>query len=238
MKRWLALLFFMLILPHPALASEPAYDTLPPELVRLRDEGRLTVRALWAWKLVPPSTAEMAMEFRALGLDLISADRAQLASWLGQADEETLALSEAQREVLEQLISRMDEGLPSGEEPVAAPSVASEPSVVEADGKREVPDPGEMIRELGVQAEGGDPKAKVSLALAARAGLDGPPDPVRSVALLEDAAAAGDADAMALLADEYDSGILVPYDPQKASTLREQAAESGSLLARWALEEK
>jgi len=238
MKRWLALLFFMLILPHPGLASEPAYDTLPPELVRLRDEGRLTVRALWAWKLVPSSTTGMAMEFRALGLDLISADRAQLASWLGQADEGKLALSQAQRDVLEQLISRMDEGLPSGEESVAAPSVASEPSVVEADGKRDVPDPGEMIRELGVQAEGGNPKAKVSLALAARAGLDGPPDPVRSVALLEDAAAAGDADAMALLADEYDSGILVPYDPQKASTLREQAAKSGSLLARWALEEK
>lgn len=238
MKFWMGLVFTLVLGVQPLAASEPAYDTLPPELVRLRQEGALTVRALWAWKLVPESTAAMAMEFRALGLDLISADRAQLAAWLERADAGQLALSQAQRDVLGQLIIRMDEGLPSAEESVAAPSVAPEPSVVEADGRREAPDPGVMIRDLAAQAEGGDPEAKVALALAVRAGVDGPPDPVRSVALLEEAAVAGDADAMALLADEYESGILVPYDPQKASTLREQAAKAGSLLARWALEEK
>jgi hypothetical protein len=238
MRVWLCLV--ILFLACPLHASEPAVDTLPPELVRLRDQGQLTVRALWAWKLVPGSAAGVAMEFRALGLDLISADRAQLASWLGQADEGQLDLSEAQRDVLGQLISRMDEGLPSGELPVSGSSVAQEPFGVDAnaDGKGEAKDLGEMIRELGVQAEGGDPRAKVGLALALRAGAGGPPDPIRSVVLLEDAAAAGDADAMALLADEYESGILVPYDPQKARTLREQAAKSGSQLARWALEEK
>jgi len=236
MKRWLALLFFMLVLPHPALASEPAYDTLPPELVRLRDEGRLTVRALWAWKLVPPSTAEIAMEFRALGLDLISADRAQLATWKEQAGEGQLALSEAQRDVLGQLINRMDEGLPSGEQPASVTSVVQEPPVVDADGKGETPDLGEMIAKLGAQADGGDPGAKVSLALAVRTGVDGPPDPIRSVALLEDAAAAGDADAMALLADEYESGLWVPQDAEKAGQLRRKAAEAGSQLAQWGLE--
>ncbi|SHO52114.1 SEL1-like repeat protein [Desulfopila aestuarii] len=236
MNRWLSIVTFFLIFAFPALASEPAHDTLPPELVRLRDEGGLTVRALWAWKLVPESTAGVAMEFRVLGLDLISADRAQLAAWLGQADAGQLALSGTQRDVLGQLISRMDEGLPSGEQTVSDLSVAPEPAA--ADDKGEAKDLGEMIRELGAQAEGGDPRAKVSLALAVRVGVDGPPDPARSVALLEDAAAAGDADAMALLADEYESGILVPYDPQKARTLREQAAKAGSQLARWALEEK
>ena len=236
MRLLLCLLF--VFLACPGYASEPAVDTLPPELIRLRDEGRLTVRALWAWKLVPESTAEMAMELRGQGLDLIGADRAQLAAWLSQADEGQLDLSEAQRDVLGQLISRMGEGLPSGEQSASGTSVAQEPSVVDVkdDGKGEAKDLGEMIGELGAQAEGGDPKAKVSLALAIKAGVDGPPDPVRSVALLEDAAAAGDADAMALLADEYESGLWVPQDAEKAGQLRRNAAEAGSQLAQWGLE--
>ena len=234
MRLLLCLLF--VFLACPAYASEPAVDTLPPELVRLRDEGRLTVRALWAWKLVPESTAGMAMEFRALGLDLISADRAQLATWKEQAGEGQLALSEAQRDVLGQLISRMDEGLSSGEQPASGTSVVQEPPVVDADGKGETPDLGEMIAKLGAQADGGDPGAKVSLALTVRTGVDGPPDPIRSVALLEAAAAAGDADAMALLADEYESGLWVPQDAEKAGQLRRKAAEAGSQLAQWGLE--
>jgi TPR repeat protein len=236
MKRWLAILFFMLILPHTARASEPAYDTLPPELVRLRDEGQLTVRALWAWKLVPQSTAGMAMEFRALGLDLISADRAQLASWLEQAEAGQLGLSQGQRDVLGQLISRMDEGVPSAEQSSSGTPVAQQPPVTGVGGKGQAPDLGEMIRELGAQADGGDLKAKVSLALAVRSGTDGTPDPIRSVALLEEAAAAGDADAMALLADEYESGLWVPQDVDKAGQLRRKAAEAGSQLAQWGLE--
>ncbi|MBU4524611.1 MAG: SEL1-like repeat protein [Desulfomicrobium sp.] len=235
MKRWLTIALFFLLLPFPALASEPAYDTLPPELVRLRDEGQLTVRALWAWKLVPESTAGMAMEFRALGLDLISADRAQLASWLRQADEGQLGLSETQRDVIGQLISRMDEGLPSGEQHVSDVSVVQQSPAVGVDGTGKVEDLGEMIRVLGAQAEGGDPKAKVSLALAVRTGAGGSPDPIRSVALLEEAAGAGDADAMALLADEYESGLWVPQDLEKAVQLRLKAAEAGSQLAQWGL---
>lgn len=232
----LLLCLFFVFLACPAYASEPAVDTLPPELVRLRDEGRLTVRALWAWKLVPESTAGMAMEFRALGLDLISADRAQLVSWKEQAGEGQLALNEAQRDVLGQLISRMDEGLPSGEQPASGTSVAQDPPAVDGDGKGETPDLGEMIAKLAAQADGGDPGAKVSLALAVRTGVDGPPDPIRSVALLEAAAAAGDADAMALLADEYESGLWVPKDAEKAVQLRRKAAEAGSQLAQWGLE--
>jgi hypothetical protein len=230
MKFWMGLVFTLVLWVQPLVASEPAHDTLPPELVRLQQEGKLTVRALWAWKLVPESTAGMAMEFRALGLDLISADRAQLAAWMGQVDEGQLVLSEAQRDFLGQLISRMDEGLPSGEQP------ASEPPVAGPGGKGQIADLGAMIRELGAQADGGDPGAKVSLALAVRTGADGAPDPIRSVALLEEAAAAGDADAMALLADEYESGLWVPRDVEKAGQLRRKAAEAGSQLAQWGLE--
>ena len=236
MKFWMGLVFTMVLWVQPLAASEPAYDTLPPELVRLQQEGKLTVRALWAWKLVPPSTAETAMAFRALGLDLISADRVQLASWLGQAGEGQLSLSEAQRGVLEQLISRMDEGLPAGGQAVSGADVVGEAPVAEAGDKGETPDFDEMLKDLGAQAGGGDPKAKVGLALAVRTGVDGPPDPIRSVALLEEAAAAGDADAMALLADEYESGLWVPQNLEKAGQLRRKAAESGSQLAQWGLE--
>jgi len=233
MKFWMGLVFVAFLWVQPLAASQPAVDTLPPELIKLRDEGKLTVRALWAWKLVPESTAGMAMEFRALGLDLISADRAQLASWLKQANEGQLALGEGQRDVLGQLINRMDEGLPSGEQPASGTAVVQQPSG--ADGKGQIADFGEMIRDLGAQADGGDPKAKVGLALALRAGIDGSPDPIRSVALLEEAAAAGDADAMALLADEYESGLWVPQDVEKAGQLRGKAAEAGSQLAQWGL---
>lgn len=230
-----SLVFVLIMWAQPLAASEPAHDSLPPELVKLQQEGTLTVRALWAWKLVPESTAGMALEFRDLGLDLISADRAQLASWLLQAGEGKLSLSEAQRDVLGQLISRMDEGLSSVEQSASGTSAAHEPPVVDAGGKDATPDLGEMIGKLGAQADGGDPGAKVSLALAVRVGAGGSPDPIRSVALLEEAAGAGDADAMALLADEYESGLWVPQDLEKAGQLRGKAAEAGSQLAQWGL---
>ncbi len=127
MRLWLLLL---LLFACPAYASEPAVDTLPPELVRLRDEGRLTVRALWAWKLVPESTATAAMELRAMGLDLIGADRAQLAAWVREAEDGTTAFSPAQREVLSGLLAMMDSGNAAAAPPVpdavAAAPVASD----------------------------------------------------------------------------------------------------------------
>jgi hypothetical protein len=129
MKHWLAILLFFLFLPHPVLASEPAHDTLPPELVRLRDEGRLTVRALWAWKLVPESTAATAMEFRVLGLDLIGADRSQLATWIREADEGGLVISPTQRDVLSALMETMD----SGQSTTPSEIASQEPAAVSPD---------------------------------------------------------------------------------------------------------
>lgn len=134
MRLWLLLL---LLFACPAYASEPAVDTLPPELVRLRDEGRLTVRALWAWKLVPAATATAAMELRAMGLDLIGADRAQLAAWVREAEEGTAAFSPAQREVLSGLLAMMDSGDAAASAdmlPADAPAAAAlpVPGVVDA----------------------------------------------------------------------------------------------------------
>jgi outer membrane protein assembly factor BamB len=140
MRLWLLLL---LLFVCPAHASEPAVDTLPPELVRLRDEGRLTVRALWAWKLVPAATATAAMELRAMGLDLIGADRAQLATWVREAEEGTAAFSPAQREVLSGLLATMDSGDAAASAdmlPADAPAAATPPVPDAVDAAPAVPD--------------------------------------------------------------------------------------------------
>lgn len=177
------------------------------------------------------------MEFRGLGLDLISADGAQLASWLGRADAGQLGLNDTQRGLLLQLISRMKEVQVAGEAVASAPAPSGKPTSLVADrtmGMATGPDA--LLRKLGDQADGGDPRAKVILALAVGSGLNGVPDPVGSIELLSEAAAAGDADAMALLADEYESGLWVTRDEVKAGQLRRKAAEAGSQLARWALQ--
>jgi hypothetical protein len=111
MKFWLSIFLALFFCVSVVSASEPAYDTLPPELVRLRDEGRLTVRALWAWNLVPKSTAGMALEFRAMGLDLIEADGELLGQWARQADAGELSLTPEQRGVLDELLVWMNSGL-------------------------------------------------------------------------------------------------------------------------------
>ena len=110
MKFWLSIFLALFFCASAVSASEPAYDTLPPELVRLRDEGRLTVRALWAWNLVPKSTAGMALELRAKGLDLIEADGELLRQWARQADAGELSLTPEQRGVLDELLVWMNSG--------------------------------------------------------------------------------------------------------------------------------
>lgn len=110
MKFCMSLVFTLILWVQPLAALQPAYDSLPPELVRLRDEGRLTVRALWAWNLVPQSTAGMALEFRALGLDLIGANREQLTEWARQAEAGELQLTAGQRNMIALLIGWMNSG--------------------------------------------------------------------------------------------------------------------------------
>ncbi|MDO9581508.1 MAG: PQQ-binding-like beta-propeller repeat protein [Desulfomicrobium sp.] len=129
MKFWMSFLVVLLLSVQPLAASEPAYDTLPPELVRLRDEGRLTVRALWAWNLVPKSTAGMALEFRAMGLDLIEADGELLGQWARQADAGELSLTPEQRGLLDELLVWMNSGLDV--EPVQPEAVVSAEAQIE-----------------------------------------------------------------------------------------------------------
>lgn len=234
MRALLCLCFLFFVCP--AHASEPAVDTLPPELVRLRDEGRLTVRALWAWKLVPEATSRMALELRQLGMDLPGADLATVSSWLADADADKLSLSGEQRSFLEDIAARMqpetkDVAAPdaAGTADVQTQAASSPPPYSAGGASRNVSLP-ELLS--GLEAGDGGPGGKVALALAVRAEAD----PVRSVALLEDAAETGDADAMALLADEYESGLWVPRDEARAAQLRRQAADAGSQLAKWGLE--
>jgi len=141
MKFWMGLLFALVLWAQPLAASEPAYDSLPPELVQLRDEGRLTVRALWAWQLVPELTPALALEFRDLGYDLLSADQVQVADWLAQADAGHMQVSGQQRELLVALLVWMK----PDQESQAVPSVddATEPvgSVAEVEtGQPEIAD--------------------------------------------------------------------------------------------------
>lgn len=138
MKFWMALVFALFLWVQPLAASEPAVDTLPPELVRLRDEGRLTVRALWAWNLVPKSTAGMALELKSLGLDLLEADQARLAQWAGQADAGELQLTPGQRQMLDDLLAWMNSGPGEQTGAVAAPSPAHQ--AAQADGAVAEPD--------------------------------------------------------------------------------------------------
>jgi outer membrane protein assembly factor BamB len=124
-------------------------DSLPPELVRLRDEGRLTVRALWAWRLVPELTPAIALEFRELGHDLLDAELMQIRNLLAQSDAGQLQLSEQQRKLLGALVVWMEPDQESQSDPdqeaqaALPPDVAAEPvgSVAEvAAGQPEIAD--------------------------------------------------------------------------------------------------
>lgn len=101
----------------PAAASEPIHDPLPSELVQMRDQGQLTVRALWAWQLVPEQAGGLALEFKDFGLDLLSADATQLKDWLARDTAGWLRFSTEQRELLAALLFRME----AGQEPQTVP---------------------------------------------------------------------------------------------------------------------
>ena len=117
MKSWMSFLVALLFCATSLSASMPAYDYLPPELVQLRDEGRLTVRALWAWQLVPELTPAMALEFRELGHDLLDADLRRIRDWMTQSDAGQLQLSGQQRELLGALLVWMEPDQESQSDP-------------------------------------------------------------------------------------------------------------------------
>ena len=253
------LLLLYLIAAQRLCASDPVYESLPHELVELQSQGRLTVRALWAWKLVPESTAQMALEFRSLGCDLLSANKEQLMAWLRQAEDGQLQLNTKQKDILVTLVNQMNSGHGAlGSETVniaavdtsntethvatvAEPSSAAvEQSTVTdhtpASKRVATMDTTQIVADLAAQAEAGNAKAMLTLALISKTAVAGPPDPYKTIKLLHNASAAGEADAMAALADEYESGLWIKQDLEKAHQLRQQAVKAGSQLAQWGVE--
>lgn len=252
-------LFIYLMSAQRLCASDPVNEPLPHALVELQSQGRLTVRALWAWKLVPESTAKMALEFRSLGCDLLSANKEQIMTWLKQAEDGQLQLNTKQKDILTVLVDRMNFGSGAVSPETAKiesvdnsnteiqvttltePSSASVEHIGVPDdtavGKRvESMDTTQIVADLGAQAEAGNAKAMLTLALISRTDVAGAPDPYKSIKLLQDASAAGEADAMAALADEYESGLWIKQDLEKANQLRQQAIKAGSQLAQWGVE--
>ena len=140
MKSWFFCVLVAMVMTQPLHASEPACDSLPPELVRLHSEGRLTVRALWAWRMVPGSTAAMAVQLRDLGHDLLDADKNRIAQWLGEAGEGKLDLTREQREFLLDLCERMTP--PAHEETMPGEKGEDFPVRVPAAGGAPLPDSG------------------------------------------------------------------------------------------------
>ncbi|ANB01907.1 hypothetical protein [Ectothiorhodospira sp. BSL-9] len=74
----------------PARADTPALD---PELQALAAQGKLTVRALRAWGLLPDAHQGLVMALHARSLDLLAADQAQVERWIEDADRGRLSLS-------------------------------------------------------------------------------------------------------------------------------------------------
>ncbi len=166
MKSWFFCVLVAMVMTQPLHASEPACDSLPPELVRLHSEGRLTVRALWAWRMVPGSTAAMAVQLRDLGHDLLDADKNRIAQWLGEAGEGKLDLTREQREFLLDLRDRMapsadEETMPDekGEdfEPSSAVQDAPASAAEKADSVSSPPHGTPAVMTKDVPAAGGAP---------------------------------------------------------------------------------
>lgn len=180
-------------------------------------------------------------------------------TWLKQAEEGQIQLSQEQKDILTLLAERMNAvgdtvpvetaqvqpaengGAETRGTAQDSSSSAAVQQIVEADHsatgqKVDTTDTAQLLAGLSEQAEAGSSKAMLTLALITKTDVAGPPDPYKSIKLLEDAAAAGEADAMALLADEYASGLWIKQDMEKANQLRQQAAEAGSRLAEWEVE--
>ena len=158
LRRSLLILLLFVMCPQYICASEPANASLPPELMELQSQGRLTVRGLWAWKLVPESTTGLALVFRALGRDLLAANQEQLMEWLKQADGGQLQLTKEQRDLLTALIDTMrfgSDAVRSGTMPVEpANARASAVTTGGEDGKTPVAEDGVAMYRDGVARTG------------------------------------------------------------------------------------
>jgi len=96
--------------PSPASDKAAAEDPVHEEedyMAMLRDmerQGKLTVRALGAFGLLPDDFMQTAVSLRTQGKDLLAADRETLQDWLKQADQGQMNLGPDERAMLEDLI--------------------------------------------------------------------------------------------------------------------------------------
>ncbi|HKK32806.1 MAG TPA: hypothetical protein VJ934_04520, partial [Desulfomicrobiaceae bacterium] len=78
-----------------------------PELLSLHRQGRLTVRALGAFGLLPEGFMPAARELRKHDLDLLAADRATIVQWLDRFEKGELSLTPDQGQTLKTLLTAM-----------------------------------------------------------------------------------------------------------------------------------
>ena len=108
LRYWLYLLGLAVSWPLMAQAVTEGSSDTSQELMELHEQGRLTVRALAAWGLLSDPHWGLALDLRAQGRDLLSADRSQIKGWLDDARDGNLELSETQRGGLIELTAIMD----------------------------------------------------------------------------------------------------------------------------------
>lgn len=114
----------------PAARAAPA-DDRPPELVALARAGQLTVRAMRGFGQLAVADDALALQLRALGMDLYAADATRIEAWL-QAGQ----VPETARERLQVLAARMRAlAAATGPSPAVAPCVCVD---VDGDGKHSV----------------------------------------------------------------------------------------------------
>lgn len=187
----LPLLVMFWLVPNNIRATESVSHSLPPELRELQNQGNLTVKALWAWKLVPEATAEVALEFRSLGYDLLAANQEQIMAWLRQADDGQLQLTTRQREILAALLSKMR----LENETVAADTLPAAPQTVET-----------------ISADVGQTEDAVSEADAHADAPTPSPDQAVDIQTGNTVAAAGDSESPLVATPAADAGVAMYRD--------------------------
>ncbi|MDY0226941.1 MAG: hypothetical protein RBR38_08920 [Desulfomicrobium apsheronum] len=105
MKRivFACLLFVLVSLPLSGMAASPLAADVDAKLLELSREGKLTVRALQGFGLLDEGHRKLILELRSKGkLDALSANGAQIDTWLADAASGKLDLTPEQRAGLAQ----------------------------------------------------------------------------------------------------------------------------------------
>lgn len=120
--------------PAPKQALEQA--TGPQDVLALETQGKLTVRALRAWNLLPPEFMDLAASLRReQGLDLLGAELETIQAWIEEAEQGEQGLS-AHLQALQALAVYMQSGEYLDWEVVADSEQVPEGTLLRQGGKR------------------------------------------------------------------------------------------------------